>query len=64
MSSLESCGARQRSSERLHTQLALDRENLGLHRLREREHCRARPDHHGQLVDQPILTGVKEVAPV
>ena len=53
-----------RSRERLHTQLALDRANLGVHRLREREHCRARADHHGQLVDQPVLTGVEEVAPV
>jgi hypothetical protein len=57
-------GCPKRSRERLHTQLALDRGHLGAHRLREREHRRARADHHGELVNQPILARVQEVTPI
>src|SRR5271155_5215775 len=44
--------------------VCLGREQLGLHRLGQRERPRQRPDHHDELVDQPVLTRVQEVAPI
>src|ERR1017187_7074291 len=52
------------ASSALRTKFALSCLELSLHRLGERDCPRQRPDHHAEVVDQSMLVGVQEVAPV